>query len=97
MVGGQHKVHIYRVLQCLSPLPNWDPSPPPPPPQAFVSPPELRGGGEVHARLPVRGWGGPNADGWRKSLALSLLCGGQHTPPPNTIPPSADWTWRPLT
>jgi hypothetical protein len=27
-----------------------------------------------HTRLRVRGWGSPNSDDWRKSLALCLLC-----------------------
>ncbi len=34
--------------------------------------PQNRGGG--HTRLPLRGWGSPNSDDWRKSLALCLLC-----------------------
>jgi hypothetical protein len=33
--------------------------------------PSPRGG---HTRLQVRGWGSPNTDDWRKSLALCLLC-----------------------
>ena len=32
-----------------------------------------RGGGR-HIRLRMRGWGSPNSDDWRKSLALCLLC-----------------------
>jgi hypothetical protein len=28
----------------------------------------------AHTRLRVRGWGSPNSDDWRKSLALCLLC-----------------------
>ncbi len=28
-----------------------------------------------HTRLRMRGWGSPNSDDWRKSLALCLLCG----------------------
>jgi hypothetical protein len=36
--------------------------------------PQNRGGGG-HTRLRVRGWGSPNSDDWRKSLALCLLCG----------------------
>ncbi len=35
-------------------------------------PPEPGGGGHTHQR--VRGWGSPNSDDWRKSLALCLLC-----------------------
>ena len=34
---------------------------------------ETTGGGEGGPR--VRGWGSPNSDDWRKSLALCLLCG----------------------
>jgi hypothetical protein len=33
--------------------------------------PRYQGGG--HTRLRVRGWGSPNSDDWRKSLALCLL------------------------
>ncbi len=36
-------------------------------------PPEPKGGG--HTRVRVRGWGSPNSNDWRKSLALCLLCG----------------------
>jgi hypothetical protein len=36
--------------------------------------PETKGGGGVHTRLRVRGWGSPNSDDWGKSLALCLLC-----------------------
>jgi hypothetical protein len=39
--------------------------------QVYPSP-QNRGGG--HTRLRVRGWGSPNYDDWRKSLALCLLC-----------------------
>ncbi len=35
--------------------------------------PEPGGGGE-HTRRRVRGWGSPNSDDWKKSLALCLLC-----------------------
>jgi hypothetical protein len=28
-----------------------------------------------HTRLRVRGWGSPNSDDWRKSVAICLLCG----------------------
>jgi hypothetical protein len=37
--------------------------------------PQNRGGGGGHTRLQVWGWGSPNADDWRKSLTLCLLCG----------------------
>jgi hypothetical protein len=33
--------------------------------------PQNRGG---HTSLRERGWGSPNSDDWRKSLALCLLC-----------------------
>ncbi len=42
-------------------------------PASVPLPPEPKGGG--HPRLRVRGWGIPNSDDWRKSLALCLLCG----------------------
>jgi hypothetical protein len=61
--------YIPRVLQCLFPRPNS----PPPLPQASVSLPRNQKG--RHTRLRVRGWGSPNSDDWRKSLALCLLCG----------------------
>ncbi len=35
-------------------------------------PPSLASGGGT--RLRVRGWGSPNSDDWRKSIALCLLC-----------------------
>ncbi len=41
--------------------------------RVFLPPPEPKGGG--HTRVRVRGWGSPNSDDWRKSLALCLLCG----------------------
>ncbi len=44
---------------------------PPPLPQASVSPPPEPKVGPT--RLRVRGWGSPNWDDWRKSLALCLL------------------------
>ncbi len=45
---------------------------PPFSPASVPLPPEPKGGG--HTRLRVRGWGSPNSDDWRKSLAFSLLC-----------------------
>ncbi len=65
-----HKVHLYRVAQCVGigtpPAPlscKWVcPFPPSPEPN--------RG----QTRLRVMGWGSPNSDDWRKSLALCLLC-----------------------
>ncbi len=36
--------------------------------------------GEGHIRMRVRGWGSPNSDDLRKSLALCLLCEGTYWP-----------------
>ncbi len=70
----RHKVQrVQRVPQCMFPRRNWV-LPPPPLPQASVPlTPEAKGGG--HTCLRVRGWGSPNSDDWRKSLALCRLCG----------------------
>ncbi len=38
--------------------------------------PEPKGGG--HTRPLARGWGSPNSDDWRDSLALCLFCGYGH-------------------
>ncbi len=57
----------------MSPRRNWD-SPNPSPQASVPSPPDQRvgGGGSVH--LPAaKGWGSPNSDDWRKSLALCLF------------------------
>ncbi len=43
------------------------------PSECAPPPPEPKGGG--HTRLRVRGWGRPNSDDWRKSIALCLLGG----------------------
>jgi hypothetical protein len=55
----------------MSPRRNWDSRNP-----SLVSEcaPSPRTGGEGHTRLLVRGWGSPNSDDLRKSLALCLLC-----------------------
>ncbi len=67
--------YIYRVPQCMYPCRNWVPQPlsrkrvcPPPPNQRVGGQTSLRVGGGG-------GWGSPNSDDWRKSLALCLLCG----------------------
>ncbi len=44
-------------------------------------PPPLGSGREGHTRLRVSGWGSPNSDDWRKSLALCLLCDAKTSPP----------------
>ncbi len=96
MVGDQHKVHIYLEYHSVCPLFRiGTPSPTAASPAGECGPPEPKG---ATLAWGLGGGGGPNADGWRKSLSLGLLCGGQHSPPPpRTIPPTADWPWRPLT
>ncbi len=54
----------------MSPPRNWDS--PNPSLASECAPPPRTGGG--HTRLRVRGWGSPNSDDLRKSLALCLLC-----------------------
>ncbi len=62
--------YIPRIPQCLSPHWHWNP---PPLSCKRVCPlPQPKGGG--HVRLQVRGWGSPDSDDWRKSLALCLPC-----------------------
>ncbi len=51
----------------MSPFRNQD-SPTPSLASECAPPPRFKGG--RHTRLRVRGWGSPNSDGWRKSLAL---------------------------
>ncbi len=41
-----------------------------------TSPRNQRGG--AHTRKRVRGWGSPNSNDWRKSLALCLLCASDY-------------------
>ncbi len=57
-----------RVPQWMSPRRNWD-SPPPP----------LQTGEGGQTCLRVRGWGSPNSEDRRKSLALCLLCDNYHS------------------
>ncbi len=63
--------YLYRVPQCMSPRRNWDS---PTPSLASECPPTPNQRGGTHTRLRARGWGSPNSDDWRKSLALCLLC-----------------------
>jgi hypothetical protein len=56
----------------MSPRRNWD-SPNPSLASECAPPPTTGGWG--HTRQGVRGWGSPNTDVLRKSLALCLLCG----------------------
>jgi hypothetical protein len=55
----------------MSPRRNWD-SPTPLAASECALPPGQKGGG--HTRLRLKGWGSPNSDDWRKSVALYLLC-----------------------
>jgi hypothetical protein len=76
--GSFHKVHIYlhfRVPQCQSPRPNWEP----PPARECVHPPSpgTQGRGDSdpgHTRLRVRRWGSQFRR-LEKSQGLYLLCG----------------------
>jgi hypothetical protein len=64
----------YVHPQCMSPRRNWDCPNPLSCQRVCPSPQEPRGGGGLHTRLRVRGWGSPNSDDWRKSSALCLQC-----------------------
>ncbi len=57
----------------MFPRRNWDS--PTPSPVSECAPQSWQKGGGGQARLRVRGWGRPNSNDWRKSLALCLLCG----------------------
>jgi hypothetical protein len=58
----------------MSPRRNWDsPNLSLASECATLPPPPRTGGG--HTVQGVRGWGSPNSDDWRKSLALFLFCG----------------------
>jgi hypothetical protein len=67
-----HKVLIYKEHHSVCPFVGIGTLPPLLSPASVPLPPVQRGGG--HARLRVGGWGSPNSDDWRKSLALCLLC-----------------------
>ncbi len=66
-----HQVLIEH--HSVSPLVGIGTPPTPLPHESVPSPSDQRVGG--HTRLRLRGWGSPNSDDWRKSLALCLLCG----------------------
>jgi hypothetical protein len=67
-----HKVLIRTYIEHHSVCPLVGIGTPPNPlPQASVpSPLGPTGGGWGHTRLRVKGWGSPNSNDWRKSLAL---------------------------
>ncbi len=67
-----HKVCIYIDYHSVCPLVGIVTLPTPLSPASVPLPPEWGGG---HTRQRVRGWGSPNSDDWRKSLALCLLSG----------------------
>ncbi len=67
-----NKVHIYEEYHSVCPLVGIGTLPPPLSLASVPLPPEPEPGG--HTRLRIRGWGSPNSDDWRKSLALCLLC-----------------------
>ncbi len=54
----------------MSPRRNWDS--PTPSLASKCAPPSGTGGGDT--RVQMRGWGSPNSNNWRKSLALCLFC-----------------------
>jgi hypothetical protein len=68
LLHGTKYLYKYRVPQCMSPRWNWD-SPTPSLASECSPPPGTNGSGR-HTRLRLRGWGSPNSDDWRKSLAL---------------------------
>jgi hypothetical protein len=68
-VVSKHKVHIYKSTTVYVPSSELGLSPPLLSPATVPLPPNQGGGGRR-----ARGWGSPNSDDWRKSLALCLLC-----------------------
>jgi hypothetical protein len=68
-----HKVHIYTEYHSVCPLVGIRTLPSPSLASECAPPPQPKGG---RAHSPAgKGWGSPNSDDWRKSLALCLLCG----------------------
>jgi hypothetical protein len=72
-VGPGHKVRIYKEYYSVCPL--VDLGLPHPFPASECAPPPLEPKGRGALSPAGEGWGSPNADDWRKSLALCLLCG----------------------
>ena len=60
------KVRIHKEYHTTVYVPSLYLEPPPPRNQR-------EGGGQAHSPA-GEGWGSPNSDDWRKSLALCLLC-----------------------
>ncbi len=69
-----HYAHTYQEYHSVCPLVGIGTLPPPLSSASVPLPPEPKGGGG-HTCVRVRGWGSPNSNDWRKSLALCLLCG----------------------
>jgi hypothetical protein len=68
---AHHKVRYIEYQSVYVPSSELGLSQPLSPASVQCSFPQKGGG---HTRLRVRGWGSPNIDDWRKSLALWLLC-----------------------
>ncbi len=72
-----YKVHIYKEYHSVCPLVGIGTLPPPSHASECAPPPQAKGG---RAHSPAgEGWGSPNSDDWRKSLALCLLCDPHRT------------------
>ncbi len=68
-IASGPKVHKYLEYHSVCPLVGIG-TPHPLSCKRVCPPPNQRGG---HTHLQVRGWGSPDSDDWRKSLALCLL------------------------
>ncbi len=67
--------YLYMYIEhhsVFSPRRHWDSHNPSP--ASECAPPRTKGWGVHSPRLRLRGWGIPNSDDCRKSLALCLLC-----------------------
>ncbi len=72
----KHKVCIYKEYHSVCPLVGIGTLPIPLSPASVPLPPEPKG---LHSpACEGLGWGSPNADDWRKGLALCVLCGFKH-------------------
>ncbi len=70
--GSQSQnTYKYRAPKCI---PSLELGLPQPLSCKRVCPPPPEPKGRGHTRLRLRGWGSPNSDDWRKSLAVCLLC-----------------------
>jgi hypothetical protein len=69
--GMYYKIHLLEIMRLQVPSILSILLAPNPSLACECAPPSRTGRG--HTRLRVRGWGSPNSDDWRKSLALCLL------------------------